>query len=84
MKLFDDIIQEKANNHRAPVPASAWDNIIKKKKKKRFAFFWLTFLFLLLGGIAFVTYFNTPKNNSIKENKTITGAVTVNKSGKEL
>lgn len=46
--MFDDIIKNKANEHEAPVPPDAWDNIVKKKKKKRFAFWWWSSALLLL------------------------------------
>ena len=49
MNPFDDIIQEKANNHEAPVPAGAWDNIIKKEKKRRYLLFGWLFALLLCG-----------------------------------
>ena len=54
MSSFDDIIQDKANNHEAAVPAATWNNIIKKKKKRRYLFFWwmlgILFCTLTIGG----------------------------------
>lgn len=67
MSKFDEIIKEKANNHEAPVPAAAWDNILKKEKKRRFGFFWW-FAPLLLGGLFVIGYYqfsHTDKNNTI-------------------
>lgn len=64
MSSFDDIIQEKANSHEAPVPPGAWDNIVKNKKKRRFAFFWWTLAILISGlGIAGYYHYNIYKNN---------------------
>ena len=59
--MFDDIIRDKANQHEAPVPPDAWDNIAKKKRKRRFAFFWWFSSLLLLGGIGAALYFNAGK-----------------------
>ena len=63
MNPFDDIIQQKANGHEAPVPITAWDNIIKKKKKKRIVFFWW-FAVLLVAGLGTAGYFHFNKTNN--------------------
>lgn len=61
--MFDDIIKGKANEHEAPVPPDAWDNIANKKKKRRFAFWWWGSAVLLLGlSTAGYLFFNN-KNN---------------------
>ena len=51
MNSFDDIIQHKADGHKAPVPPGAWDNIIKKEKKRRPLFFWWMLAALLCGSM---------------------------------
>jgi len=86
MSSFDDIIQEKANNHEAPVPPGAWDNIVKDKKNRRFAFFWWIVVLLLSGlGIAGYYHFaNNKKSNEsvlskneipVADGKTVSGTV---------
>lgn len=67
MSKFDDIIKQKANEHVAPVPQDAWDNIMKEKKKKRFVFFWW-FIGILLCGLSIVGAYTY---NSYKNNKNI-------------
>ncbi len=67
MNSFDDIIQQKANDHKAPVPADAWDNIEKKeRKKRRVFFFWWTSAALLLG-LLIIGYYNYEGNKSSKQ-----------------
>ncbi len=61
--MFDDIIKGKANEHEAPVPPDAWDNIAKKKKKRRFAFWWWSSALLLLLALSTVVYLLLNKEN---------------------
>ena len=71
--MFDDIIRNKANEHEAPVPPDAWDNIAKQKKKRRFGFFWLSSMILLLCGLAVTGYLISKKSNTdiaVAESKT--------------
>lgn len=71
--MFDDIIKGKANEHEAPVPPDAWDNIVKKKKKQRFAFWWWGSAVLLLGlstaGYFFITGQQDKTIASVSQNK---------------
>jgi len=62
--MFDDIIRDKANEHAAPVPPDAWDNIAKKKKKRRFAFWWWGAGLLLMFGISGVWMYADRKTGS--------------------
>jgi len=48
---FDDIIKQKADNHQAPVPADAWDNIAKEKKERPYPVFWFSLSSLLLAAM---------------------------------
>lgn len=71
--MFDDIIRDKANEHSAPVPPDAWDNIEKKKKKRLFAFWWWGAGLLLLLGISGVWMYankNTP-SHSVADTTTV-------------
>ncbi|MES2849724.1 MAG: hypothetical protein V4685_11760 [Bacteroidota bacterium] len=61
--MFDDIIKGKANEHEAPVPPDAWDNIAKKKKKRRFAFWWWSSALLLVLALSTVVYLLLNKEN---------------------
>lgn len=65
--MFDDIIKNRANEHEAPVPPDAWNNIVKKKKKRRFAFWWPSGALCLLLSLSSVGYFvlNTKTDNAI-------------------
>jgi hypothetical protein len=66
---FDDIIKQKADNHQAPFPSDAWDNIAKKKKKRLVPVFWFSLSSLLIAG-TIVTYIYSNKiyNHSIAIN----------------
>jgi hypothetical protein len=61
--MFDDFIKNKANEHEAPVPPDAWDNIVQKKKKRRFAFWWWSSVSLLLLVLSAGGYFLLAKKN---------------------
>lgn len=62
---FDDLLRQKANNHEAPVPADAWDNIMRKKKKRRFIIFWWCLAGVLLAGNAgYLVYKDFSKSNA--------------------
>lgn len=66
--MFDDIIKGKANEHEAPVPPDAWDNIIKKKKRKRFAFWWWgSGLLLLLGTTGYFLLDHNKKDTIVSQ-----------------
>jgi hypothetical protein len=62
--MFDDIIKGKANEHEAPVPPDAWDNIVKKKNKRRAAFWWWGSTFFILLGLSTAGYFLIPETNN--------------------
>jgi hypothetical protein len=49
--FFDKLIQEKAGEHEAPVPADVWANIVQKKNKKRYVLYWWMTGMLLLATI---------------------------------
>lgn len=71
--MFDDIIRGKANEHEAPVPPGAWDNIARQKKKRRFGFWWRGGGVLLLACLLTSGYFISKEKNSetiVAENKT--------------
>ncbi|MBC7535695.1 MAG: hypothetical protein H7258_08385, partial [Ferruginibacter sp.] len=51
---FDQIIQTKALQREADVPADIWQGIAAKKKKRRIPFFWFILLLLLVTGGAAV------------------------------
>ena len=80
--MFDDIIKDKANEHTAPVPPDAWDNIIHKKKKRRAAFWWWSSALLLLlvattGGYLLL---KNEKNNTVARIKEKDNSTTAQKT----
>ncbi len=71
--MFDDIIKNKANEHEAPVPPGAWDNIVQKKKKRRFGFWWWGGMAVLLCGLFTAGYFISKRSDDktiVAETKT--------------
>jgi hypothetical protein len=62
---FDDIIKQKADDHQAPVPTDAWDNIANKKRKNPYPIFWFSLSSLLMAGIFLVYIYTGKMNNSI-------------------
>lgn len=65
---FDHIIKEKALGHEAPVPADAWNNIVKNKKRRRYGAFWWLPLLLLLGLGTYGVY-RYQRNSASQEGK---------------
>jgi len=72
--MFDDIIKNKANEHEAPVPPDAWDNIVKKKKKRRLAFWWLSGGALVLLGISLAGYYFLQGQEANGSNELVTSS----------
>jgi hypothetical protein len=63
--MFDDIIRNKANNHEAPIPPDAWNNIIKRPGKRRFGFFWWSRMLLLIAALSVTGYLINKKTNRV-------------------
>ena len=80
--MFDDIIKNKADEHEAPVPPDAWDNIVQQKKKRRIAIWWWGgSLLLLLASLLTAGYFisNNQKQN---DSNTVTASKPVEEKNK--
>ncbi len=61
---LNDIIKQKADNHTAPVPPDAWDNITKKKKRRILPFYWWSLSALLIIAGAFLYFSNNKKKSN--------------------